>query len=115
MRFNYSQRARVEYRDMLVEMKVLVDEIFSIVRREIEVHARQSGINCLVRGVQEVQNLVRELRVGVLDIRRYAPQRVADGIAGAATRRPRIVIRPGFGCDQPGTSETNRGQIVGSR
>lgn len=57
----------------------------------------------------------RELRVEVLDIRRYAPQRVADGIAGAAIRRPRIMIRPGFGCDQPGTSETNRGQIVGSR
>lgn len=34
-----------------MEMKVLVDEIFSIVRREIEVHARQGGINCLVRGV----------------------------------------------------------------
>lgn len=98
-----------------MKVRVLVEEIFSIIRREVEVHARESWVNRLIRRVQEVQYLVRELRIRILDIRRYAPQRVTDGIAGAAIRRPRIVIRPGFGCDQTGTSETNRGQIVGSR
>jgi hypothetical protein len=89
----------MEYRNMLVEVGVLVEEVFSIIRRKVKVHARESWVNRLVRRVKEVQYLVRELRIRILDTRRYAPQRVADGIAGAAIRRPRIVIRPGFGCD----------------
>ena len=98
-----------------MEVCVLIDEIFSIIGGEVKVHARQGRVNRLIRRVKEIEYLVRELRIRILDIRRDAPHRVADGIAGAAIRRPRIVIRPGFGCDQPGTSETNRGQIVGSR
>lgn len=82
-----------------MEVSVLVDKIFSIIRGEVEVHAREGWVNRLVWGVQEVEYLARELRIRVLNIRRYAPHRVADGIAGAAIRRPRIVIRPGFGCD----------------
>jgi hypothetical protein len=45
---------------MDVEVSVLVQEVFDVVWREIEVHSCARGIDGLVRRIEEIKDLIRK-------------------------------------------------------
>lgn len=54
MCFHDPEGRGVKERRMVVEFVVLANEVLDVIWGEVQVHARQVGVNRLVRGVKEV-------------------------------------------------------------